>query len=180
MAKPTTPPPLTHGTPVTLPGGRAAEWLSLEEEGTSVRTEHFRCVDSLGLLLRNGSITPAMHDAGQAFHQTFFLAGMSPAGAPPLDRVRGNRGGDSRTERMAWAQHHLDRALAAVGGLASPGGGALWHVAGLGQSIKEWSLLTGWNGRRLNPHEAKGILVSALGALAVYYGYLPPPLEKGD
>jgi hypothetical protein len=44
-------------------------------------------------------------------------------------------------------------------------------VAGLGRSVKEWSALEGWNGRTLNQYEAKGILVGALGVLAVHYGY---------
>jgi hypothetical protein len=64
----------------------------------------------------------------------------------------------------------LDRALLAVGGIASPGGSALWFVAGLGYSVKEWAAREGWNGRTLNPHEAKGIVVTALGVLAVHYG----------
>jgi hypothetical protein len=44
-------------------------------------------------------------------------------------------------------------------------------VAGSGQSVKEWSAQEGWNGRTLNQHGAKGILVGALGVLAVHYGY---------
>jgi len=29
----------------------------------------------------------------------------------------------------------------------------------------------GWNGRPMNPHEAKGIVITVLGVLARYYGY---------
>jgi hypothetical protein len=71
----------------------------------------------------------------------------------------------------AWARKRLGEALDAVGGIGSPGGCAVWHVAGLGQSVREWSAQEGWNGRTLNQYEAKGILVSALGVLAVHYGY---------
>lgn len=35
----------------------------------------------------------------------------------------------------------------------------------------EWSAQEGWNGRALNQYEAKGVLVSALGVLAVHYGH---------
>ena len=164
--------PLTHGTVVQLRGGRLAEWNSLLEEGTTHRTEHFRCVDSLGLLLRNGAITAPMHDAGQDFNRSFVAAQLSPTGAPSLHRIPGGHWRDSMTERCAWARKRVGEALDAVGGINSPGGCALWHVAGLGRSVKEWSVLEGWNGRVLNPYEAKGILVSALGVLALHYGYL--------
>ncbi|NBO81969.1 MAG: hypothetical protein EBU75_03835 [Betaproteobacteria bacterium] len=144
---------LTHGSVVTLAGGRLAQWESVAEEGTRYRTEHFRCVDSLGLLLKNGAITQAMHDAGEAFNRNFVFAQLHPVGAAPLDRIPGSHWTDSMTERVAWARKRI------------------WHVAGLGCSVKEWSSLEGWNGRTLNQYEAKGILVGALGVLAVYYGY---------
>ncbi len=163
--------PLQHGCLVELPGARVAEWISEGEEGTTHRTEHFRTVDSLGLLLRNGAINQAMHDAGQDFARTFVFAQMSPAGSAPLNRIPGGQWKDSMTERCAWARKHLGEALDAVGGIGSPGGCAVWHVAGLGRSVREWSALEGWNGRALNQYEAKGILVGALGVLAVHYGY---------
>jgi len=163
--------PLQHGCLVELPGARVAEWISEGEEGTTHRTEHFRTVDSLGLLLRNGAINQAMHDAGQDFARTFVFAQMSPAGSAPLNRIPGGQWKDSMTERCAWARKTLGEALDAVGGIGSPGGCAVWHVAGLGRSVREWSALEGWNGRALNQYEAKGILVGALGVLAVHYGY---------
>ena len=172
MSKKLQPQPLTPGELVNLPGERVGEWVSLEHPGSTHRTEHFRTVDSLGLLLRNGAITPAMHNAGQDFARTFTVAQLSPAGSPPLERIPGGHWRDSMTERCAWARKSLGEALDAVGGASSPGGCALWHVAGLGRSVKEWSVLEGWNGRALNAYEAKGILVGALGVLAVHYGYL--------
>lgn len=171
MAKKQVAQPLTHGTLVSLPGGRVGEWISEAEEGTSFRTEHFRTVDSLGLLMRNGAITAQMHDAGQDFSRTFVFAQLSSAGSPPLDRIPGGHWQDTMTERCAWARKRLGEALDAVGGISSPGGCAVWHVAGLGQSVKEWSAQEGWNGRTLNQYEAKGILVGALGVLAMHYGY---------
>jgi len=161
--------PLVHGAVVPLPGGRLAEWQSLAEEGTSFRTEHFRTIDSLGVLLRNGSVTVEMHEAGQRFNHSFVCAQLDGAGAPSLDRVRGGQWRDSLTERVVAARQRLGEALDAVGGISSPAGCALWQVAGLGRSLREWSALEGWNGRTLNPHEAKGILVAALGMLVLHY-----------
>lgn len=171
MAKKTDDTSVVAGTVVQLRGDRIAEWNSLAERGTTFRTEHFRCIDSLGILLRNGSITPQMHDAGQHFNRNFVFAQMNPARAPALDRIPSGQWHDNVTERVVGARKRLHDALQIVGGIGSPGGCALWHVAGLGQSVKEWSLLEGWNGRPLNQHEAKGILIGALAALAVHYGY---------
>ena len=170
MAKKQVAQPLTHGTLVSLPGGRVGEWVSEAEEGTSYRTEHFRTVDSLGLLMRNGAITAQMHDAGQDFSRTFVFAQLSSAGSPPLDRIPGGHWQDTMTERCSWARKRLGEALDAVGGIGSPGGCAVWLFAGWGQSVKEWSAQdqVGCNGRTLNQHEAKGILV---GVLAVHCGY---------
>lgn len=171
MVKSPKPQPLRNGDVVGLSGAQVAEWSSTGEPGTNHRTEHFRTIDSLGLLLRNGAITAAMHDAGQEFNRIFVAAQLSSIGAAPLDRIPGGTWRDSMTERCAWARKRLGEALDAVGGIGSPGGCALWHVAGLGRSVKEWSALEGWNDRPLNAYEAKGILVSALGVLAGHYGY---------
>ena len=75
------------------------------------------------------------------------------------------------TERCAWARKRLGEALDAMGGIGCPGGRAVLHVACLGQSVREWSDQEGWNGRTLNQDDAEGILVGALGVLAVHYGY---------
>ena len=162
---------LRPGDLVTMQGNCVAEWVSEVEAGTTHRTEHFRAVDSLGLMLRHGSITPEMHDAGQEFNRTFVFAQLEPVGSPALDRIPGGHWRDSMTERCAFARKRLGQALDAVGGIGSPGGCVVWHVAGLGKSVKEWAAQEGWNGRPVNAYEAKGILVSALGALAVHYRY---------
>jgi len=131
------PPPLTQGALVNLPGGRVGEWVRETKEGTSYRTAHFRTVDSLGLLMRNGAITAQMNDAGQDFSRTFVFAQLSSAGSPPLDRIPGCHWQDTMTGRCAWARKRLGEALDAVCGIGSPDGCAVWHVAGLGQSSKE-------------------------------------------
>lgn len=126
--------------------------------------------DSLTTLFKNRAITPEMYAAGERFHRTFVFAHLAPSLAPSLHRCRaGYASREGIPERAAAAERALDRALSAVGGVTSPGGSALWFVAGLGYSLKEWAAREGWNGRRLNPHEAKGIVVTALGVLAVHY-----------
>ena len=154
-----------------LPAGpRDLEWISRGEEGTSFRVEHFRTVDSLGALLRGGAINQAMHDAGQEFSRAFDAAALSPMGVAAYERIGVSASG-SVTERAAHARIRVNDALASVGGNSSPGGSAVWFVAGLGLSVREWSIRWAWNGRAINAHEAKGILVGALGMLAVHYRF---------
>lgn len=158
---------------VTMPfaGNRQVEWVS-EEFGEHQGNEHFRTIDSLGLMLKNGTITTPMHDAGQEFATTFARAHLNGPSVPTFDRIRGGQWRDSMTERVALARKRIGEALDAVGGMGSPGGSAVWHVAGFGQSVKEWSAREGWNGRTLSPPEARGILVAALAMLAMHYGHL--------
>ena len=163
--------PLRQGDIVPIAGGRQAEWVR-EDSGEHVGNVHFRTVDSLTLMLKNGTITPQMHDAGQDFSATFLLAQLNGPSVPALDRIPGGQWRDSMTERVAYARKRVGEALDAVGGIASPGGSAIWYIAGLGHSVKEWAALQGWNGRSLSQPEARGILVAALGMLAMHYGYL--------
>lgn len=163
--------PLRPGDIVSIAGGRQAEWVR-ENSGEHVGNVHYRTVDSLTLMLRNGTITPQMHDAGQDFAATFMLAQLNGPSVPALDRIPGGQWRDSMTERVAFARKRIGEALDAVGGITSPGGSAIWYIAGLGHSVKEWAALQGWNGRPLSQPEARGILVAALGMLAMHYGYL--------
>ena len=165
------PQPLRYGEMLPLAGGRQVEWIR-EDTGEHVGNEHFRTVDSLGLMVKNGTITQPMHDAGQEFATVFALAHLNGPSVPAFNRIRGGQWQDNMTERVAFARKRIGQALDAVGGLGSPGGSAVWHVAGLGQSVKEWSVQEGWNGRPLSQPEARGILVAALGMLAMHYGYL--------
>ncbi|MDY0072454.1 MAG: hypothetical protein RBR77_07370 [Thauera sp.] len=73
--------------------------------------------------------------------------------------------------KQGWAAREVRDALDAVGGSCSPAGSALWFVAGMQMTIRDWALRDGWNGKRVEKNEAKGILVAALGVLARYYGY---------
>ena len=143
-----------------------------EEDDDRKPVDHYRTVDTLALMLRNGSITGAMHDAGQQFSQDFARAFASGVASPKLDGLPGGTApGQMMVEKNAGAARAVREALDAVGGSGSPAGSALWYVAGLGQSVREWALRQGWAGKAISLHEAKGILVAGLGVLARYYGY---------
>ena len=143
-----------------------------EEDDDQKPVDHYRTVDTLALMLRNGSITGAMHDAGQQFSQDFARAFGSGIASPKLDGLPGGTApGQMMVEKNAGAARAVRDALEAVGGNSSPAGSALWYVAGLQLSLREWALRDGWNGKRIDRDEAKGILVAALGVLARYYGY---------
>ena len=143
-----------------------------EEDDDRKPVDHYRTVDTLALMLRNGSITGAMHDAGQQFSQDFARAFASGVASSRLDGLpAGTTPGQMMVEKNAGAARAVRDALEAVGGSGSPAGSALWYVAGLQLSLREWALRDGWNGKRVEKNEAKGILVAALGVLARYYGY---------
>ena len=143
-----------------------------EEDDDRKPVDHYRTVDTLALMLRNGSITGAMHDAGQQFSQDFARAFGSGIASPKLDGLPGGTApGQMMVEKNAGAARAVRDALEAVGGSGSPAGSALWYVAGLGQSVREWALRQGWAGKAISLHEAKGILIAGLGVLARYYGY---------
>ena len=155
----------------TRPDGSVIRYVR-EEDGDQKPAEHYRTVDTLALMLRNRTITGAMHDAGQQFSQDFVRAFGSGVASPKLDGMPGGTApGEMMVERNAGAARAVRQALDAVGGNGSPAGSALWFVAGLGLSVRDWALRDGWNGKRVEKNEAKGILVAALGVLARYYGY---------
>ena len=162
-------PPIGHE--LTRPDGSVIRYVRQEDDDQKP-VDHYRTVDTLALMLRNGSITGAMHDAGQQFSQDFARAFGSGVASPKLDGLPGGTApGEMMVERNAGAARAVRQALDAVGGNGSPAGSALWFVAGLGLSVRDWALRDGWNGKRIEKNEAKGILVAALGVLARYYGY---------
>ena len=162
-------PPIGHE--LIRPDGSVIRYVR-EEDDDQKPVDHYRTVDTLALMLRNGSITGAMHDAGQQFSQDFARAFASGVASPKLDGLPGGTApGPMMVEKNAGAARAVRDALEAVGGSGSPAGSALWYVAGLQMSIRDWSLRDGWNGKRVEKNEAKGILVAALGMLARYYGY---------
>lgn len=176
-------PPIGHE--VTRPDGSVIRYVR-EEDDDQKPVDHYRTVDTLALMLRNGSITGAMHDAGQQFSQDFARAFASGVASSRLDGLPcGTAPGEMLIERNASAARAVRDALEAVGGNSSPAGSALWYVAGLGMSVRDWSIRLGWSGKAMSKEEGKGILIAALGMLARYYGYerqarprRPPPAQE--
>ena len=127
---------------------------------------HHRTVDTLGKMLRAGTITLEMHDAAKDFQAAFILANLDPIRALPILRVPGTGREPEPNDRQLHARRRVHEALQALGGLSSPAGSCVWHVVGLQRSVREWAIRQGWGGRPVRQEQAQGILVAALGVLA--------------
>jgi hypothetical protein len=132
---------------------------------------HHRTVDSLGKMLRSGTITEEMHDAAQDLQANFTIAQLDPIRALPMLRVPGTGREPDLNERQLDARRRVHEAMAALGGISSPAGSCVWHVVGLQRSVREWAIRQGWGGRPVRQEQAQGILVAALGVLAAHSGY---------
>ena len=100
---------------------------------------HHRTVDTLGIMLRAGTITREMHDAARDFQAQFTIARYDTLVCMRFDRdpSKGNRA--ELTETQIDARRRVDVAVNALGGLGSPAGGCVWHVVGLQRSVREWT-----------------------------------------
>jgi hypothetical protein len=132
---------------------------------------HHRTVDTLGKMLRAGTIDQAMHDAGKDFEAAFIIAQLDSLRALPVLRVPGAGREPQLTERQLHARRRVHQAMAALGGISSPAGSCVWHVVGLQRSVREWAIRQGWGGRPVDHKAAAGILIAALGVLAAHLGY---------
>jgi hypothetical protein len=150
--------------------GRELEEVREKDPGGRI-VYHHRTVDTLGKMLRAGTITQEMHDAAKDFQASFIVANLDPLRALPILRVPGTGREPELNERQLDAQRRVHRSLEALGGLSSPAGSCVWHVVGLQRSVREWAIRQGWNGRVVEQTEARGILVAALGMLAAHLGY---------
>jgi hypothetical protein len=139
-----------------------------DEAGRPARP--YRSVDTLGRLLRNGTITPAMRQAADDFRAQFARAALDPLRAADLRRPPDAVRGLEPTERQEDARKRVWRSLQALGGIASPAGSCAWHVLGCEWSVRQWAARQGWGGRSLSEETAVGILVGALGVLQALYG----------
>jgi hypothetical protein len=135
---------------------------------------HHHTVDTLGRMLRAGTITKDMHDAARDFQAAFTIARFDTVRCMPLVRLPGSSGELRLTESQLDARRRVGEALDALGGLGSPAGSCVWHVVGLQCSIREWAMRQGWGGRPVQIEQAQGILVAALGVLVGWYGYGEP------
>jgi len=132
---------------------------------------HHRTVDTLGKMLKAGTITPEMHDAAKDFQAAFIVAELDPLRALPILRVPGAGRAPDLNERQLHARDRVYKALESLGGLTSPAGSCVWHVVGLQRSVREWAIRQGWGGRPIDQKQATGILVAALGVMAAHAGY---------
>jgi hypothetical protein len=132
---------------------------------------HHRTVDTLGKMLRAGTITQKMHDAARDFQAAFGIANLDPLRAAPILRVSGCGPEPCLNERQLDARRRVHAAMHALGGINSPAGSCVWHVLGCGCSIREWAIRRGWGGRPVRRDQAQGILVAALGMLTRHFGY---------
>ncbi len=134
---------------------------------------HHRTVDTLGIMLRAGTISKDMHDAAHDFQAQFTIARFDVIRCMPLLRLPGGSGPGDITDAQVDARRRVGEALDALGGLGTPAGSCVWHVVGLQRSVREWAMRQGWGGRPINEKHAQGILIAALGMLAPHYGYGP-------
>ena len=132
---------------------------------------HHRVVDTLGRMLKAGTITCGMHDAARDFQASFTIASYDPPVCPTLDRLGGAGSRADLTDLQLDARRRVMLSLDVLGGLGSPAGDCVWHVVGLQRSIREWAMRQGWGGRPIGEKQAQGILIAALGVLAAFYGY---------
>jgi hypothetical protein len=151
---------------------RGREFEEVREKDPDGRiVVHHRTVDTLGKMLRAGTITQEMHDAARDLQANFTIAQLDPLRALPILRVPGNGREPDMNERQLDARRRVHEALQALGGISSPAGSCIWHVVGLQKSVREWAIRQGWGGRPVRQEQAQGILVAALGMLAAHVGY---------
>jgi hypothetical protein len=163
---------LSKPSPWRLQHGGFSEPVREADPETGSPVQHRRAVDTLGLMLANGTITREMHDAGAVFRTLFRSAALDGLRASQLLRVPGGSG-DSLTDRQASARAKVAAALDALGGHDSAAGSCAWHVVGLEMSVREWAQRQGWGGRPVAPPQAQGMLVATLSVLAGHFGMAP-------
>jgi hypothetical protein len=155
--------------PHKVRGRQLEEIREKDPEGRIV--VHHRTVDTLGKMLRSGTISQEMHDAARDFEAAFIVANLDPLRALPILRVPGTGRDLDLNDRQVRARRRVHKAMAALGGISSPAGSCVWHVVGLQRSVREWAMRQGWGGRPVRQEQAQGILVAALGMLAAHVGY---------
>jgi hypothetical protein len=130
----------------------------------------WKSLDTLARMERAGTITASMRAAGVLFNQIFNEAGLDPLFAADPTRIPVLSHRSYLVSAMRGSMSAVDMVLDALeklGGIASPGGSAAWHILGEECTIESWALSRGW-GRRLSKGEARGILLTDLGILQSY------------
>ena len=155
-----------------LQHGGFSEPIREADPDTGSPVQHRRAVDSLGLMLATGNITPQMHEAGCIFRTLFRSAAIDSMATSQFVRL-GGATADTMSVRQVDARRRVAGAMDALGGHGSPAGSAIWFVVGLEMSIREWSARQGWSGRPVPQPIAGGMLVAGLGILAMHFGLTP-------
>ena len=101
---------------------------------------HHRTVDTLGKMLRAGTIDRAMYDAAKDFETAFIIAQLDPLRALSVLRMLGTGREPQLHERQLHARRRVHQPMAALGGISSPAGSCMWHVVGLQRSVHEWAM----------------------------------------
>ena len=101
--------------------GRQLEEVREKDPGGRI-VYHHRTVDTLGKMLRAGTVTPEMDDAARDLQAAFIVANFDPLRALPVLRVPGTGREPDLNERQLDARRRVHRALEALGGLSSPAG----------------------------------------------------------
>jgi hypothetical protein len=60
-----------------------------------------------------------------------------------------------------------------LGGHGSPSGSCAWFVIGFEFSVRVCAMRQGWAGRTMHGPVGQGVLVGALGMLAMHFGLVP-------
>ena len=145
--------------------GRELEEIRERDPDGRIVTHH-RTVDTLGKMLRAGTMDQAMHDAARAFQAAFVTANLDPIRAMPIQWMPGAGRAPDLNERQLDARRRVHVTMEALGGINSPAGSCTWHVLGLQRSVREWAMRRVWSGRPVRQEQAQGILIAALGMLA--------------
>ncbi|PZW38710.1 hypothetical protein C8P66_1344 [Humitalea rosea] len=155
-----------------LQHGGFSEPVREADPETGVPVQHRRAVDTLGMMLANGNITPQMHEAGCIFRTLFRSAAIDSMSTSQLIYLPGSTAG-TMSNRQVDARRRVLAAMDALGGHDSPAGSCAWFVVGLEISVREWAARRGWSGRPVPQPIAGGMLVAALGILAMHFGLVP-------
>jgi len=132
---------------------------------TRARSDHHRAVDTLGMMLANGTITQEMYDAGTKFRMLFRSASLGTMGTSALVRLPGKTA-NGMSDHHVFAGLKVADAINVLGGHDSAAGSCAWHVLGCETSVREWAMRQGWGGRIVPPTQAQGMLVATLSVLA--------------
>ena len=141
---------------------------------TGAVVTHHRAIDTLGMMLANGTITEEMYDAGTLFRTLFRSASLATVGTSALLRLPGKSTRGTSDHHILAGMKVAD-AINVLGGHDSAAGSCAWHVLGCESSVREWSMRHGWGGRLVPAPQAQGMLVATLCVLAAHFGLVSRP-----